>query len=220
MADRRKRFWQRVEDYGNDETRDPFTHSSAYHRHFQGYAEWQTPREKGKGYRIQRIYVANFYCYGESDDLWRWKKLGFAGLFVLMAAASLFADTYPAEVNYIPAVGALQMLSIIPLVWLMYKLILQLTAPRKMTIGERGSTADGFRKAALVCAWVLLGIAAVMPIGQWLMYRSLETADWMAAGWKLVSAGLAFGLYFAERRRTIESLPNPAVAPTGANEIW
>ena len=220
MGKRLDRFWQRVNDYGNDETRDPFSHSGSYHRHFQGYAEQRIPKENGRGNRIERIYVADYYEYGETDTVWRWKKLGCIVLFVLMAAVSVFADSRPAAVNRIPAVGIAQILSYIPLIYLLYKLVLQVSAPRQMTIGERDSSAADFRKATMIYAAVVLAVAAAMPVETWVVYHTIVPLDWAVIGLKLFSGVLALLLYFMEKARKLERVPNGTAVPGGANEIW
>lgn len=220
MGKRMDRFWRRVNDYGNDETRDPFSHSGSYHRHFQGFAEQRVPKENGKGSKIERVYVADYYKYEETDTAWRWKKPGYTALTVLTAAISLLADSHPAAINRIPAVGIGQLLSVIPLIYLFYKLILQVSAPRQMTIGERDSSAAGFRKASLIYAVTVLIIALAMPIGKWIAFHSMEPSDWTVIGLKLLSGASAFLLYFMERTRKLTKIPNKMPTPDGANEIW
>lgn len=220
MGNRYSRFWQRVNDYGNDETRDPFSHSRSYHSHFQGYAEQRVPRENGRGTRIERIYVADYYQYEESEAVWRWKKLLYGGVFLLMAGSSVLADSRQTAVNHIPVVGVVQILSFVPIIYLLYRLILQVTAPRKMTIGEREAAADGLRTAALLCGCVLLAVAVLMPTEKWIVYHSLDGADLAVAGLKLLSAISAFALCRMEKGRRLTSVPNPAEAPANANEIW
>lgn len=220
MGKRLDRFWQRVNDYGSDETRDSFSHSGSYHRHFQGYAEQLVPRENGRGSRIERIYAADYYKYEETDAVWRWKKLSYSVLFVLTAALSVLSDSRPAAVNRIPAVGIAQILSYIPLIYLLYKLILQVSAPRQMTIGERDSSAAGFRKASLIYAAVVLAVAITMPVEAWIVAQTVEPSDWVAIGLKAFSGALALLLYFMEKARKLERVPNGTPVPGGANEIW
>ena len=220
MGKRLDRFWQRVNDYGNDETRDPFSHSSSYHRHFQGYAEQRVLREDGRGSRIERTYVADYYRYGETDTAWRYKKLGYIALTLLTAAASILADSRPAAVNHLSVVGILQLLSFVPLVYLVYKLVLQVSAPRQMTLGERDASAAGFQKAALLYGAALVATAVVMPVGGWTAFQVVEPLDWAVIGLKLLSGALAFLLYFMEKARRLERVPNGTPVPSGANEIW
>ena len=220
MEKRASGFWQRVNDYGNDETRDPFSHSSSYHRHFQGYAEQRIPRENGKGTRIERVYVADNYKYEETDATWRWKKMSYIVLFVLTAAVSVFADTRPVAINRLPAVGIVQILSFIPLTYLLYKLILQVFSPRQMTIGERDSSATGFRKAALIYGVVILVIAIAMPVEKWIVFQTIELSDWALIGLKFFGSALSFLLYFMERARTLKKVSNGTSVPGEANVIW
>ena len=217
MEKRASRFWQRVNDYGNDETRDPFSHSGAYHRHFQGYAEQRVPRENGRGYRIERVYLADFYRYAETDAVWRGKKLLYAALFLAAAGAVILAGTRPAAVNRISAVGAAQILAFLPMIWLLYQLVLQVTAPRRMTVGERDSASGGFRKAAFVSGLYLMAVAVVMPVADRV---PLEVGDWAVIGLTLLGSGLTLLLGFLEKGRKQERVANEKTAPVGANEIW
>lgn len=220
MSERTKRFWQRVNDYGNDETRDPFSHSGSYHRHFQGWAERKVPREDGKGTRIERVYVADYSRYEESDAAWKSKKLILLVLFLLTAALSVLADTREALVNHIPAIGIAQILSFLPMIYFLYRLILQLAAPRNMTIGQRDGAVNAFRKASLLYAAVLSALTVAMPIAAIFTMKSITGADWMATGLKLLSAAAAFLLFFTEKRRKLIRVPNGNTAPHEANEIW
>ena len=220
MEKRVNRFWQRVNDYGNDETRDPFSHSGAYHRHFQGYSEQRVPRENGRGYRIERVYIADFYRYAETDAVWRGKKLLYAVLFLAAAGAVILAGSRPAAVNRVPAVGAAQLLAFLPMIWLLYQLILQVTAPRQMTIGARDEVTAGFRKAALLCGVYLLAMAAAMPIEKRLVMGALNRSDAMAIALTAVGGALTLALFAMEKARKLTRMPNEAVVPTGANEIW
>lgn len=220
MGERAGRFWKRVNDYGKDETRDPFSHSGAYHRHFQGYAEQRVPRKNGKGTRIERVYVADYCRYDETDAVWRWKKLLYAILFILAAGSVILAGSRPAAVNRIPAVGIAQILSFLPLIWLAYHLILQVTAPRRMTIGERDSVTSGFQKAALISGAVLLAVAVGMTVEARIVFRALAGSDWSAIGLMLAGSVLALLLCFLERVRKLVKVPNETPAPAEANEIW
>ncbi|MCC8130842.1 MAG: hypothetical protein LIO72_03735 [Ruminococcus sp.] len=220
MESRWRRFLRRVDDYGNDETRDPFTHSSAYHRNFQGYAEWRTPRKSGRGHSIQRLYVADYYKYSESDNIWRLKKFAYTLMFLMMATVSLASDSLPTATNQIPVIDILQMLSLITMIWVLYRLIMQVSSPRRMTIGEHESASEGLKRATFACSWLMLAVAVVTPVGTLIVFRSLEAYDLLATGLKLVGAALSFGLHFAEKARKTDRVPNPVSAPVGANEIW
>jgi len=220
MEKRATRFWQRVNDYGNDETRDPFSHSGAYHRHFQGYAERRVPSKNGRGTRIERVYIADFYRYAETDAVWRGKKLLYAIIFFAAAGAVILAGSRPAAVNRVPAVGAAQILAFLPMIWLLYQLVLQVTAPRRMTIGERDSASGGFRKAAFVSGLYLMAVTVMMSVEKAIAYGALEGGDWAVIGLTLLGSGLTLLLGFWEKGRKQERVANEKTAPVGANEIW
>lgn len=220
MENRLSRFWQRVNDYGNDEMSEYFSHSRSYHRHFQGYAEQRTPGKNGNRTKIERIYVADYYRYAETDARWRLRKIMYVFLSALMFMCSVAADSQPAAINHLPAAGIVQVLSFIPIIYFLYRLILQVSAPRQMTIGQREASSDGFQNAALICTCVLLLAAVVMPTEKWIVYRSLDGTDLGITGLKLLSMITAAALYFTERARKISRVPNETIAPAGANEIW
>ena len=141
-------------------------------------------------------------------------------LFLLTAALSVLADTSQAPVNHIPAIGIAQILSFLPMIYFLYRLILQLAAPRDMTIGQRDGAVDAFRKASLLYAAVLAALTVGMPIAAIFTMKSITGADWMATGLKLLSAAAAFLLFFTEKRRKLIRVPNGNTAPHEANEIW
>jgi hypothetical protein len=220
MNNRKSRYRQILDDYENDELRDPFTHSTSYHKFFQGYAERRVPKAHGKGTKIERIYVENYYRYAETDIVWRWKKLIYSLCYLIAVAGIIAADTRSIDMNRIPAVGFIQILSYIPLTYLLYKLIIQVSAPRQMTIGERESASIGLQKAALFGGIYLLVITIASLLIKRLTFGSTETPDWAVSGVKLVGALLILLLCVLEKRRNILSVQNKVSMPTEANEIW
>jgi hypothetical protein len=220
MKDRKSRYRQQLADYENDELRDPFTHSTSYHKFFQGYAERRVPKANGKGTKIERIYVENYYRYAETDTAWRWKKLIYSLCYIMAATGVIAADTRTIAMNRIPAVGIIQILSYIPLTYLLYKLIIQVSAPRQMTIGERESASIGLQKAAVFGGIYLLLITIASLLIKRLTFGSTEPMDWAVSGVKLAGALLILILCVLEKRRNILSIQNKISMPTEANEIW
>jgi NADH:ubiquinone oxidoreductase subunit 6 (subunit J) len=220
MKDRKSRYRQQLDDYENDELRDPFTHSTSYHKFFQGYAERRVPKANGKGTRIERIYVENYYRYAETDTVWRWKKLVYSLCYFMAVAGIIAADTRAIDMNRIPAVGIIQILSYIPLIYLLYKLIIQVSAPRQMTIGERESASMGLQKTALFSGIYLLVITIASLLIKRLTLGNTESLDWAVSGVKLAGTLLILLLCILEKKRNILSVQNKVSMPTEANEIW
>ena len=69
-------------------------------------------------------------------------------------------------------------------------------------------------------AIVLAAVAVILPIGQTIISGAPAQSDWVATGFKILSAALAFLIYYTEKARRIEEAPNENEAPRDANEIW
>ncbi len=77
----------RLRKYGSTGKKKKLRVNKGYQRYFDGYVEYDVPRENGKGTRRQRVYVADYHL----ADLSTGKKLGIRALhFVLFLAALLF----------------------------------------------------------------------------------------------------------------------------------
>ena len=219
MTTRKLTLWNRAGEVCRDETANPFSHSHAYHSYFQGYAEQRVPRENGKGTRIQRIYVADYYRYEEPDQVWRRRKLVCAGACAAAAACVLYADSRPVAMNRISAIGVAQMLTVAAMVYLLYHLVLRLAVPRVMTIGQRDET-ERFSQAAMLCGIGVLVVSAVMPAASMIAGNAVNLTGWVFVGLRAIGGALLVLLAFKEKHRTLTRIPNENQTPTGANEIW
>ncbi|MGN1003443.1 MAG: hypothetical protein ACI4O5_01310 [Oscillospiraceae bacterium] len=131
---RRMRALKRLSSARDSEFEGFVTHSTLYHRVFEGYSERQVPRENGKGTRIERVYVGMYYirqCGGKSTVP---AKLLYAFLYLLASGSFLFALSRPIGYNsvwygVIPAFA-----EIIALLFLAANLFTCLGAPCRMTL--------------------------------------------------------------------------------------
>lgn len=215
-----KRFWDRVNAYEKDETGEGITHSTSYHKYFQGYSERKVPRESGRGYRIERIYTADYYKYQEQDALWRLKKIYYFLLLAAATAAMIIGGISPSGLNSTKLIGVAQVLAWIPVSYLGYAMLSQLQAPRLMTIGEYRSASANLKTGALIAGIYLGAVAVLMATQKFRIGSWFDTNDGVALLGQFVAAGLIFLVFWMEREREIERVKNPNEVPYDANEIW
>lgn len=197
-----------------------FRHSNSYHNFFQGYAEQKVPKSNGRGNKIERIYVADYYKYQETELVWYLKKIVNFVLYLIAALGVIYADTRSLQINNIFVLGIMQTLSSVPFIYLLYMLIWNVTAPRRMTIGEVKSSSTGFRRAAFSNGVWLLLVAIVEMVVKWLFIGNMSLEEWRVIALKIISSGVLFSLYIMEKKRPLEKIINESIMPNGANEIW
>ena len=126
-------------------------HSRSYHRHFEGYRETEIIDSKGRT-RIRRDYVGEWY----SQDLSRGKrialKITLAALWALTAAVFVFTASRATHANASWYVTVSEFGVVAGFLWTIVSLVLYLTAPAKMTIGDYRSASKGVLRGSLCIA--------------------------------------------------------------------
>lgn len=147
-------------------------HSRAYHRHFEGYRETEIIDAKGRT-RIKRDYVGEWY----SQDLTCGKrialKITLAALWALTAAVFLFTASRTTRANASWYVTISEFGVVAGFLWTIVSLVLYLTAPEKMTIGDYRSASKGVLRGSLCIAgfslltMLLTALHALLGSGTW-----------------------------------------------------
>ena len=126
-------------------------HSRAYHRHFEGYLETEITDVKGRT-RIRRDYVGEWY----SQNLSRGKRIALktslAALWALTAAVFFFTATRGTRANASWYMAISEFGVVAGFLWTFVSLVLYLTAPVKMTIGDYRSASKGVLRGSLCIA--------------------------------------------------------------------
>ena len=214
------RLWKRAQEYDRDELKDKPSHSLAYHAFFQGYSERKVLRGNGKGYRIERIYTADYRKYAETDRMWRSKKLFYLAAYLLSVYAWIFGTSQASVLNTTRMIGVMELAALLPTVYLGYSMIFQLFAKRKMTVGEYAAASTHLKWGALAALCFTAMISFTM-----FFFKCFSGFDWngtdLAAIGGLFGAALLFlFLYRMEAMRDTEWVKNPNEMPTDAIEIW
>jgi hypothetical protein len=220
MGKQSERFWKRVNAYEKDETKDRISHSTSYHSYFQGYSEHKIPKKNGKGYRIERIYTADYCKYQETDASWRLKKVLYLALLVGAIAALILGGTSRSVINCTRFTGVAQILAWIPMAYLGYSMIAQLQASRLMTIGDYRAASTHLEGGALVTGSYLAAVCVSMFAVKLLSSSSFCRDDVLALAGELTGTVLILLIFWQEHTREIQWVRNQTSVPYDANEIW
>lgn len=167
---------------------DSAWHSTAYHRHFEGYVETRVPKPNGCGTRIERIYRGPVFTQDITDDQWKWNRVGVAAFGLSSIALYFVGATLRTPANGFRVVEILETLSLLGLLWMLRVLTNYLTAPRCMSIGCYRSTTNPLVHAARAESSLLALTALVM-----LIVRILA-ADGSLSGWCCIGGFLLSGV--------------------------
>ncbi|MEI7845746.1 MAG: hypothetical protein WCK35_08080 [Chloroflexota bacterium] len=166
-----------------------FAHSKAYHRFFEGYSEIKVPNQNGKGYRIQRIYTADYH----RQDLTKAQQLVVRILYVVLfiTSAYLFISSaaLPLSSNSTWYVVMIQVISTPLLFWILVTLFSYLPAGQDLTIAEYRSSSLALQKATLSAA-ISLGLAALVTLVFMSLNQSNEPLSQLLCAVKYFGAGL------------------------------
>lgn len=137
-------------------------HSGSYHKHFEGYTEYEDVNEKGKVV-IRRVYTGDYY----RQDLPKKKRiilrLIYAALWLVIGVLFYFCASRPVGANssWFVAIGQLGVL--VGMAWILWALVNYYTSPRDMTIGD-WKAASGNLKRGTVCTALALALTAALTL--------------------------------------------------------
>lgn len=192
-------------------------HSRSYHRYFEGYAEKSIPDDKG-GYRIERIYVGNYYRIDLPDRTVRARAILILLLYVLAAVSYLIASLLSA-VSANRYVAILTMLSLICMICMIFPVISQLTAPREMEIRAYRDSALRLRDYSLG-TWIILLVCAIGNLlGVILCEEYSLHGSVPSIALYLISAALICAIYILGRRTPYKVLPPRNERPSMSSPI-
>lgn len=144
-----------------EKTRRDF-HRAAYHRHFEGYSEYEVVDEKGYT-RIQRVYTGMYYTHPLEKRQRILLKALFSVLWLAAAVLFVLGAMQPGVGNNQWYVSVWQVGDVVGLAWAFFGLFNYLTVPQKMTIGEWRGSSQKLKHGSLFAA-VFLWITALMVL--------------------------------------------------------
>lgn len=172
-----------------------------------GYSRVMRQNPDGS-YSFYRTYTADYLQYAQSDRKWVLYKVLYSLLLVAGAVLSVLVMLSPSVLNYVPYIGALVTLSLLPLVYFLYTMLFQISAPRRMEIRQHKLASKRMRIGALV-----YGIYLIAPLAAMLAYAitndfSLSSTDVFCIVGFLLDAIFIFLIFGLETKRHCISVQN------------
>lgn len=193
-------------------------HSSAYHRYFEGFAERKCYDENGIAH-IERVYVGNYYRRNISNRHHKLLKAQYAVLYLLSMAAFLFAGTRGTQLNAVVYVYIPVVLALAAMLYLIFPLFYNLTAPREMMIRSYRDSSEKLIRVSM-CAAVLQVISALATIiGMFCIPGQVGPQQFLSVAGFLAGAGLLLWIWQTERCVEYETLPPKNARPERSSVI-
>lgn len=202
---------------GNGKASGRGWHSSAYHKHFENYAEYERTDGKGRT-RIERVYIGTWYI----QELARGKAILLRTVMGALwsAAAVLFvlasSRGVPANSRWFTA--AVQFAGVLLMIWTLTGMFNYFTTGTKMTVGDLNSGVRRFRRGCVCGAAALCLLAAVYGLCALLIEENIA-GHLLCAG---ICAAAALALLLAWRidvNIPVREEKSPDDAPGGASLI-
>ncbi len=201
------------------ELKNKLQHSDYYHKRFEGYMEKMVPKENGKGYRIERVYTAEFYHQKLSPQLRLAYRFLYALLYLISVVLFFLASTRPTNSNLAGYVSFSSCLSILALLGLFIVMLSYMTAQRYMTIWEHYAGPVRLKGVSLLTSG-LLGIQGILVVLFILLNRDYNLgAELLDVAVYLTSSLTIFVINRIEKKISYEIIPNTNVPLRGGYYI-
>lgn len=192
-------------------------HSASYHRHFEGYSEYESIDEKGRRF-INRVYTGDYY----SHDMEKKKRLlAILTLLVIWMAACAIAVIAAVQTgvgNNRWYVAMWQAGDVIGFAWSFSGLFNYLTNPRMMTVGDWRSSSLRLKRGSMVAASFLFA-TGVAVLFDWIISRENAGGHVLFALCFLLSGGLMLLQWYIEQKMPYKKTPSKKTAPEYASHI-
>ena len=189
------------------------THSSLYHRVYEGYSERQVPKENGRGMRIERVYVGNYFERQNTKVNLVATKVLYSVLFLLAVLCAVFAFSRPTEFNSV-WYGVIPMFALIILMILfLYDLFTCLTSPKRMELYHYNCFLR-LMQSALRTAIVSYVYALLSVVHRFLTPEA--NGVWPVTIAAALTGALFLALFLLEHRAGYDVIENPAACEQDA----
>ncbi len=158
---RKDAYGRKTEGTSFDELLNPKKESrkNAYQKHFEDYVTRRVLKPDGKTV-TERIYVGVYYRQAVSDGRWKSLKAMYLLLSVLTAVLFGLESLRDLPSNSMKPVAVFQLAGIVLILRLFFTVLVYITAPRRLTIGELKSSILPLKNAAFQTAAGLILLSA------------------------------------------------------------
>jgi hypothetical protein len=191
-------------------------HSAAYHRHFEGWSEFEEQKTNGK-VKIRRVYTGAWYRQDLSDRCRILLKLLFSTLFVFAVVLFIFCSTQSVGSNQCWYVAITQAGASVGLVWMGIGLFNYLTAKKNMTISEHRSSSGTLRVGSMIVSISFTAAMLMTLLYVLLQYKEIMIGrEVMCAAGYLICGVAVFTVNRIERKIRYLETPSGNEAPREA----
>lgn len=206
---------KKVADFEKKTRRD--FHRAAYHRHFEGYSEYEVVDAKGYT-RIQRVYTGMYYTHPLEKKQRAFLKAALTALWMAAVALFVLGAMQSGAGNNEWYVNVWQVGDVVGLAWAFFGLFNYLTVPRKMTIGDWRSSSQKLKHGSVFAA-VFLWITALMVLLDLILSAANVGTHLLCVGGFLFSGFCMIAEWFLEDRIVYKQTASEETAPDYAARI-
>lgn len=202
---RKLRALKRLSSARDSEFEGFVTHSTMYHRMFEGYSERQVPNPNGVGTHIERVYVGNFFERTSEGTPLSLAKVIYTVLFLLAALCAVLAFSCSTTFNSV-WYGVVPMFALIILMLLfLSNLISCLAAPKRMELYHYNCFGRLMQSALRIA--VTAFVYALLSV----LFQILSPAvqgTWQVTLWAALAGFLSLAIFFLERNSRYDVIEN------------
>lgn len=192
-------------------------HRASYHRHFEGYSEYEVVDEKGYT-RIRRVYTGMYYTHPLEKRRRILLKAVFSVLWLVAVVLFVLGAMQSGAGNNRWYVSIWQVGDVVGLAWALFGLFNYLTVPRKMTIGDWRSSSQKLKHGSLFAA-VFLWVTAIMILLD-LILSAVNTGMHMLCAVCFLFSGICMiAEWFFENKIVYKQTASEETAPDYAARI-
>lgn len=195
-------------------------HSESYHSFFEGYSECRVPRKNGKGTKIKRIYIREYYQQNLPAGKQVILRISYFVLYLLAVFCFVFSSSLNTAANSTWYSAIAQCLSAITCVTLFIVLLLYLFSCRRLTIGQYRSSSIAFQKNTFWAALAYFFHMTANGIYMLSHYSLMIIDDWLNLFALAAGTLILFGMNRIEKKITYITLENNNQGFEDGNEIW
>lgn len=196
-------------------------HGRAYNEYFENWLEYQVTTPKGKK-RIIRVYDGAWYTHRLNNTQRRLLKGAYVLLWLLSAVLFCLGAFQWVGSNSAGYVLVTEGISVVAWIALGYNVLLYLTSPVKMTVGQYKGSSIAVQRVSRMCAigLCLAALATLLHALIGLFGGEAVLTEFLCALAFLAAAAAAYGLcYFEKQHVKYDITAAKAKVPEGAKKL-
>lgn len=171
-----------------------------------GYSQVRISNPDGS-YCVKRVYTSDYLQYQQSDQAWLLYKAVYLAAFILSIAMSAFVMMLLFSMGHI-AVGVLEILAHLFLLYLLCMMLCQISAPRRMKLRQYERGGKELKSLSIVYGLILTAVFAVILYAFLAGGGPVSNAELFCIVGQALSAILIFLIFGLEKSRSFIYVKN------------